>query len=72
MKIIQKPDGSCDIVFNWKERILLFRRGKLYLKPEALRHFGNTLMKIVIEWNQNFDKSTSLIQSFNDSKIDAE
>jgi hypothetical protein len=69
MKIIQNKDGSCDIVFSWKEKFILLKKGKLHLPPETLRHFGNTLMKIVIQWNQNFDKGTSLKQTFSDTEL---
>lgn len=69
MKIVQHNDGSCDIVFNWKEILVLFRKKKLHLSPEALRHFGNTLMKIVILWNQRFDEKVLSQQTFDDTEI---
>ena len=69
MKIVQPNDGSCDIVFNWKEILVLFRKKKLHLSPEALRHFGNTLMKIVILWNQRFDEKVLSQQTFDDTEI---
>ena len=52
----QYEDGSCDIEFSWKERLLLFRKGKLHLSDESLRHFGNHLVKMVVDWNAKFNK----------------
>jgi hypothetical protein len=56
MRFKQYKDGSCDIEFSWKERFILFRKGKLHLSDEGLRHFGNTLIKIVAEWNIEFNE----------------
>lgn len=56
MRFKQYRDGSCDIEFSWKERFILFRKGKLHLSDEGLRHFGNTLIKIVAEWNIEFNE----------------
>ena len=42
----QFKDGSCDIEFSWKERFILFKKGKLHLSQEGLRHFGNHLVKM--------------------------
>ena len=41
----QHKNGSCDIEFSWKERLILLRKGKLHLSDEAFRHFSNVLMK---------------------------
>jgi hypothetical protein len=32
MKFKQFEDGSCDIEFTWRERFILFKKGKLGLK----------------------------------------
>jgi hypothetical protein len=65
MKFKQFKNGSCDIEFSWKERFILFKKGKLHLSEESLRHFGNHLVKMVAEWQENFNeeiknKSTNL------------
>jgi hypothetical protein len=70
MKFIQHNNGSCDIVFSWKERITLFRKGKLHLSDEHLRHFGNNLVRIVSDWNMNFNDKLKKIQTTVDSKIE--
>jgi hypothetical protein len=70
MKFKQYKDGSCDIEFSWKERIILFRKGKLHLSDEYLRHFGNNLIKIIAEWQINFKEELANKQTFTDTKIE--
>jgi hypothetical protein len=70
MKFKQYENGSCDIEFSWKERILLFKKGKLHLSDEYLRHFGNNLVKIVADWQIKFNKDIANKQTFDDSKIE--
>jgi hypothetical protein len=56
MQFIQKhSDGSCRIKFTWRERFILFFKGALHLDAFALRHFSNNLVRIVTEWNNNFN-----------------
>jgi hypothetical protein len=66
----QYKDGSCDIVYSWKERWILFTKGKLHLSQDGLRHFGNYLVKIVSEWNANFDNEAQNKETFVDTKIE--
>ena len=56
MKFIQKKDGSCDLVFSWKEIFIILKKKKLTFSAEGLRHFGNILIKIVADWNSNFNE----------------
>jgi|TARA_R110000787_G_C13207889_1_gene424810 hypothetical protein len=56
MKFIQYKDGSCDLKFSFKERITLFIRGKIIFTPTALKYFGNNLMKILVDFQNNFDE----------------
>jgi len=57
MQFIQKKlDGSLRIKFSWRERFLLFFKGSLYLDSIGLRHFSNHLVKIISEWNLNFNE----------------
>ena len=70
MKFLQYKDGSCKIIFSWKERFTLFFKGNLYLSDESLRHFGNNLIKIVADWNLNFNKEIQLKTTFDDTKIE--
>ncbi len=50
-----KKDGSCDIYWTWKERFTILFTGKLHLSSLFLKHFGNTLVGVVAEWNSNFN-----------------
>lgn len=70
MKFKQYPNGSCDIEFSWKERYILFTKGKLHLSDEGLRHFGNTLVAIVSEWNVQFNEDIKNKLTQIDSKVD--
>ena len=58
MKFIQFKDGSCDIKFSIKERLNLFLKGKLLLTPDNVRHFGNNLVRVVVELNEKLDTKT--------------
>jgi hypothetical protein len=70
MRFKQYNDGSCDIEFSWKERLLLFKKGKLHLSDEHLRHFGNTLVKIVVDWQTKFKEEVQNKQTTQDSTIE--
>jgi hypothetical protein len=66
----QYENGSCDIEFSWRERITLFRKGKLHLSDEYLKHFGNNLVKVVADWNLKFKEDIANKQTFEDTKIE--
>jgi len=68
MKFKQYENGSCDMEFTWKERITLFRKGKLHFSDENLKHFGNHLVKIVMDWQLKFNEETSNLQT--DEKVE--
>ena len=70
MKFKQYENGSCDIEFSWKERFILFTKGKLHLSDENLRHFGNNLVKIVGDWQLKFNKEVANKETFQDTKIE--
>ena len=56
MRFLQdKSTGSCDLEFNEDEIKIINNRKKLHFTPESLNKFGNTLMKIVVDWNMNFN-----------------
>jgi len=50
-----KEDGSCEIIFSENEIKIIKEKKKFYLDAESLRHFGNVLMKMVADWNMNFN-----------------
>ena len=70
MKFKQYENGSCDIEFSWKERLLLFKKGKLHLSDEYLKHFGNNLVKIVVDWNEKFNEELKHKITYKNTKIE--
>ena len=70
MKFKQYENGSCDIEFSWKERITFFRKGKLHLSDENLKHFGNNLVKVVMDWQLKFNEKTQNIVTHS-NKVDS-
>jgi len=69
MKFKQYENGSCDIEFSWKERITLLRKGKIHLSDESFKHFGNHLIKMIMDWNSKFKKELDQKQTFSDTEI---
>jgi hypothetical protein len=70
MKFKQYDDGSCDIEFSWKERLLILKKGKLHLSDEMLKHFGNHLIKVVMDWQLKFNEDVANKTTFIDTKIE--
>lgn len=70
MKFKQYENGSCDIEFSLKERWIIVKKGKIHLSDEMLRHFGNNLVKIVMDWQLKFKEDIANKQSFSDTKIE--
>jgi hypothetical protein len=68
----QYKNGSCDIVFSFKEKLIILRKGKIHLSDEALRHFGNTLVKMVADWNLKFNDDIKNLQTNLNTKIKIE
>ncbi len=69
MKFKQYENGSCDIEFSKEEIKILNEKGKIHLSDEALRHFGNHLVRIVAEWNFKFKKETQDKVTYDNSEI---
>ena len=69
MRFDQKKDGSCDIIFSEEEIKIVKEHKKIYLSPQFLKHFANNLIKICVEFNNNFDEKTKKIVSFSNTKI---
>jgi len=71
MKFKQYKNGSCDIEFSLKERWLILKKGKIHLSDEALKHFGNTLVKIVFDWQIKFNAEVANKQTKPQDKIES-
>tara|TARA_R110000822_G_scaffold73937_1_gene177860 strand:+ start:333 stop:569 length:237 start_codon:yes stop_codon:yes gene_type:complete len=65
-------DGSCDIIFSEQEINLIKKNKELHLSSLTLRHFGNVLMKIVIDFNNNFDDTIKNISTDDNTVIEGE
>lgn len=50
----QKKDGSCTLNFSEEEIEIIKNKKSIHFTAEGLRHFGNVLMAMVIEFNNNF------------------
>ena len=66
----QYDNGSCDIQFSWKERITILKKGKLHLSDENLKHFGNNLVKMVMDWQTKFNEDVANKTTFKNTKIE--
>jgi hypothetical protein len=66
----QYDNGSCDIEFSWKERISILKKGKLHLSDENLKHFGDNLIKIVMDWQLKFNENTQNLKTYS-NKVDS-
>tara|TARA_R100001440_G_scaffold16293_7_gene27783 strand:- start:6640 stop:6858 length:219 start_codon:yes stop_codon:yes gene_type:complete len=69
MKFIQFKDGSCDILFEEHEIKIINKNKKLHLPAVTLRHFGNVLSKMVMEWNVNFNDDVKKLFTDNSTEI---
>ena len=69
MNFIQKEDGSCTLHFSKEEIKIIQKKKSIHFTAEGLRHFGNVLMKMVIEFNNNFDNDIAKISTKEDSVI---
>ena len=65
-------DGSCEIIFSEKEKKIINDKGKLFLSATFLKHFGNNLIKIVAEWNINFNEDVQKLTSKSSKMEDIE
>lgn len=69
MNFVQKKDGSCTLHFSEEEIKIIQKNKSIHFTAEGLRHFGNVLMKIIIEFNNNFDDDIAKISTKEDSFI---
>ena len=69
MQFKQKKDGSCTLNFNEEEIKIIQNKKSIHFTAEGLRHFGNVLMKIIIDFNENFNTETKNIITESTSKI---
>jgi hypothetical protein len=65
----QYENGSCDIVFSKEEIETINKKECIHLSDEALKHFGNHLMSIVVQWQMKFDKKINTSLTHKDTEI---
>ena len=65
-----KKDGSCEIIFTENEIKILNEKKTIYLDAVSLRHFGNTLVKMVAEWNMNFNDELKFRQTIGNEIVE--
>tara|TARA_R110000803_G_scaffold54619_1_gene111349 strand:- start:358 stop:597 length:240 start_codon:yes stop_codon:yes gene_type:complete len=70
MNFKQKKDGSCILHFNDEEIKIIQNKKSIHFTAEGLRHFGNVLMRMVLEFNDNFNDDVAKIQTRNNSVIE--
>ena len=68
MQFRQKKDGSCTIEFSDKELEIIARKKHIYFTADALKDFGNALMRMVAEWQENFSDDVRYRQTSSDAK----
>jgi len=54
MRIEYKPEEP-NISFSWKERWIIFTKGKLVFAPTDFKHFCNALFNILVEFQKKFE-----------------
>jgi hypothetical protein len=70
MQFIQNPeDGSCRIKFSWRERVILFFKGRILMDTQSFRHFSNNLVRMVAEWTKNFEPEVQKMHTTEDDPI---
>tara|TARA_R110000751_G_scaffold177176_1_gene283477 strand:+ start:3276 stop:3512 length:237 start_codon:yes stop_codon:yes gene_type:complete len=65
-------DGSCDIIFSKEEIEIIKKNGKLHLSALTLKHFGNTLMKIVIDFNNYFNEDIKNSTTYSNTVVEGQ
>tara|TARA_R100001015_G_C4627434_1_gene186946 strand:+ start:1476 stop:1715 length:240 start_codon:yes stop_codon:yes gene_type:complete len=71
MEFRQNPkDGSCNLHFNEDEIEIIKKNKKIHFTANSLRHFGNALVRMVMEFNKYFDEETKSEQTKSDKKLD--
>ena len=69
MDFKQKKDGSCTLNFNEEEIKIIQNKKSIYFTAEGLRHFGNTLIRMVMEFNNNFDEKIKNLETKENQEI---
>jgi len=69
MNFRQKEDGSCDINFEDNEIDIIKKHKKIHLSALSLRHFGNCLMRIIMNFHEQFPNEIKQTATREDSEV---
>tara|TARA_R110000787_G_scaffold238814_1_gene345000 strand:+ start:21 stop:269 length:249 start_codon:yes stop_codon:yes gene_type:complete len=69
MNFRQQKDGSCILYFSEEEIKIIQNKKSIHFTAEGLRHFGNVLMRMVMEFNNNFDEKIKKIITTDNQQI---
>ena len=65
----QYENGSCDIVFSKEEIETINEKERIHLSDEALKHFGDHLMNIVVKWQIKFKDEVKNFRTYTDTEV---
>tara|TARA_R100000005_G_C4833508_1_gene108670 strand:+ start:264 stop:494 length:231 start_codon:yes stop_codon:yes gene_type:complete len=69
VKFKQKEDGSCELLFAEQEIEIIQKHKRLVFTAEFFKHFSNTIVKMAIGFEQNFNEKTKKLESHDDMEI---
>lgn len=70
MEFKQYDNGSCDIIFSKEEIQILSTKGKLHFSDKMLKHFGNCLVSMVMNWQEKFKENIAKEITYDTTKIE--
>ena len=65
----QYENGSCDIVFSDEEIKVINEKRMIHLNDQALKHFGDHLMNVIVQWQIKFKDQVKNSQTKSDTEI---
>jgi hypothetical protein len=65
----QYENGSCDIVFSKEEIEIINKKERIHLSDEALKHFGDHLMSVIVQWQIKFDDKVKNSLTYKNTEI---
>ena len=65
-------DGSCEIIFSEEEKKIIAKNGKIFFPAVTFKHFTNSFIKMVADWNLYFKDDVKNLTTFNDTQVEGE
>ena len=63
-------DGSCEICFSEKEIEIINKNKSIFLDASSFKHYGNAIIRMVMDWNMHFNKDLQKTLSDSNSIIE--